>query len=263
MKSLVSLTETLIVRVSLATMLAVAGTLLGFPLSSAHAYTHALNNFDSDHTDFYCGKSQTKPCLAWFQPYHQSITLYAYFDPVLKTASAGFGNGYYDFTVAINQAFTDWNSQPAWNPYLVSCGSSASCEASADVSYSMAPLGQYTWGYTDVTDYYGTVSCFNTPASTGISTCNGSPGYWYAALYYVPVYFSTDDYWDSSNLYGKMEADGIKVATHETGHLLGLGHTGHSPAIMRQGQVSYESVQPDDFNGLWSIYPGYYPSGNQ
>ncbi len=260
MKSLVSLTEALIVRVSLATMLAVAGTLLVFPLSSAHAYTHYLNNFDSNPNDFLCGKSQTSPCLAWFQPYHQSITLSAYFDPALHTAISLFG-GYYDFTVAIDQAFTDWNSQPAWNPYLVSCGSSTSCEANANVSYSMADLGQFVWGYTDDIDFYGTVSCFNTPAST--TTCNGSPGYWYAAFYYVPVYFNTEMSWDSSNQYGKMNADGIKVATHETGHLLGLGHTGHSPAIMRQGQVSYESVQADDFNGLWSIYPGYYPSGNQ
>jgi predicted Zn-dependent protease len=78
----------------------------------------------------------------------------------------------------------------------------------------------------------------------------------------IPM-LNTEISWDSSNLYGKLEADGIKVATHEAGHLLGLGHTGHSPAIMRQGQVSYESAQPDDFNGLWSIYPGYYPSGNQ
>jgi hypothetical protein len=261
MKSLVSLTKPLIVRVSLATMLAVAGTLLGFPLSSAHAYTHYLNNYDSNPHDFLCGTSTTSPCLAWFQPYHQSITLYAYFDPVLKTATGQFGAGPYDFTVAINQAFTNWNKQQAWNPYLVSCGSSTSCEASANVAYGMADLGPGTWGYTDVLDFYGTVSCFNTPAST--TTCNGSPGYWYAAYYYVPVYFNSTFAWDSNMQWGTREGDGITVATHETGHLLGLGHTGHSPAIMRQGPLNYESVQPDDFNGLWSIYPGYYPSGNQ
>ncbi len=100
--------------VSFSVAIAVAFALFGFTFSSANAWTHEINNWDNNHNDYYCGTSSSRPCLYWAQPSYTSINLYAYFNPSLKTAPPGS----YDFTVAVNRAFSDWNSQPAWNPYL-------------------------------------------------------------------------------------------------------------------------------------------------
>ena len=231
--------------VSFSITLSVAFTLLGLASSPAYAWTHELNNWDNNHNDFLCGKSSSSPCLYWAQPSNTSITLHAYFDPSLQSAP-----GSYDFTVAINRAFGDWNAQKAWNPYLNSCGSSTSCHSGADVTYTMADLGYGNYGLTDL-EFFGTV------------LWNSRNGFWYAAFYYVPVYFNTEITWNNSLQFSDTTADGRKVSTHETGHLLGLGHTGHSPAIMQQGKVSFYSVQADDLNGLQNVYPGYYPGSTQ
>jgi hypothetical protein len=92
---------------------------------------------------------------------------------------------------------------------------------------------------------------------------NSRNGFWCAAFYYVPVYFNTEITWNNNLQFSATTADGRKVSTHESGHALGLGHTGHTPAIMHQGKVSYYTVQADDLNGLQNVYPGYYPGSTQ
>ncbi|WP_371876287.1 matrixin family metalloprotease, partial [Dictyobacter vulcani] len=54
--------------------------------------------------------------------------------------------------------------------------------------------------------------------------------------------------WNNSLIFSATQADGRKVATHETGHMEGLGHTAHDPAVMRQGGVSYYALQTDDIS---------------
>lgn len=235
--------------ISLSLALSVALALFGFASSSAHAWTHLINNWDNNHNDYLCGQSSSRPCLFWSQPSNTSITLHAYFNPSLNNAP-----GNYNFTTAINRAFGDWNAQPAWNPYLTSCGSSTSCLNGADLTYTMSDLGYGVYGETDVS-FYGTVSWSSTYSE------------WYAAFYYVPVYFNTEITWNNNLQFSATTADGRKVSTHECGHALGLGHTGHYPAVMRQGgtdpngkPITYYSVQADDRNGLQNIYPGHYPA---
>lgn len=45
-----------------------------------------------------------------------------------------------------------------------------------------------------------------------------------------------------------------KVLTHEFGHILGLEHSNVDPAIMLQGTLEYNTLQPDDIAGRNSIY---------
>lgn len=227
-----------IVSFSLAILIAFAFLVLAAP--PAHAWTHEANNWDANHNDFYCGTSSSSPCLYWAQPSNTSITLHAFFDLSLQNAP-----GSYNFDVAVTRALNDWNSQVAWNPYIVEC------EGRTDsITYAMTTLPYGVWGQTDLGNY-GTVQY------------NSTNGFWYAPLNYVFVYFSSAVTWNNSLQFSATMADGRTVSTHETGHALGLGHTGHTPAIMRQGTVTYYSVQTDDLNGLQSIYPGYYPGSEQ
>ncbi|MEO6890871.1 MAG: matrixin family metalloprotease [Ktedonobacteraceae bacterium] len=230
--------------VSFSLAVTVAFALLGLAFSPAYAWTHQINNWDNNPNDFLCGTSSDHPCLYWVQPSNTSITLQAYLDSSLTIAP-----GNYNFTVAIQRAFGDWNAQPAWNPYLNSCGSSISCEDRSNVAYTMADLGANVYGVTYT--YYGP------------SQWNSRNRFWYAAITLAEVNFSSRITWNNNLQFSGTTADGRKVSTHETGHVLGLGHTGHSPAIMRQGAVTYFSVQADDLSGLKSIYPGFYPGSQQ
>lgn len=45
-----------------------------------------------------------------------------------------------------------------------------------------------------------------------------------------------------------------RIAVHEIGHLLGLGHSLHPPAIMEASTGSIEQPQPDDREGIASVY---------
>jgi len=56
-----------------------------------------------------------------------------------------------------------------------------------------------------------------------------------------------------------VQADGRKVATHETGHLMSLGHTSYT-AEMHQGPGNFYSLQSNDIQGLQAIYTGTQPS---
>jgi predicted Zn-dependent protease len=224
---------------SLSVAVLVTSAFFGLASPRVYAWTHALNHWDSNHNDFYCGTSSSAPCLYWAQPSYTSIAIFAYLDVSLENAP-----GSYDFTVAITGAFNDWNLQLAWNPYIYRC----TCVG--DATYDLADLGYGVYGVTLLSHH-------------GPAQWNSRDGFWYAALNDVPVYFNTRITWNNSLNFSSTTADGRKVATHETGHLLGLGHTGHTPAIMRQGGTTYYSVQPDDLSGLQSIYPGYYPGSEQ
>lgn len=226
---------------SLCLALSLVLMLLTFAVSPAYAWTHAENSWDTGGTA-YCGTASNSPCVYWAQPSNTSIKLYVYFDASLKSAP-----GNYDFTVAINRAFSDWNSQSAWNPYMNGCYVSR-CENAGE--YIMGNLGYAIYGATD----FGTL---------GTSKWNSTNSFWYAPFQYETVYFNTQITWNNSLSFSDTTADGRKVSTHETGHFLGLGHTAHTPAIMHQGAANYYSVQSDDLTGLQNVYPGYYPGSTQ
>ncbi len=142
------------------------------------------------------------------------------------------------------RALNDFNNVPAFNPYVYSCYNS---QCGATTPYAIADLGYGNYGYTD----YGYMG------STQYSS-----GQYYAIMTGNKTMFNSSTWisWNNTLTFSATQADGRKVATHETGHFEGLGHTGHSPAVMRQGAVTYYALQSDDINGLESFYTGSIPA---
>lgn len=206
----------------------------------ALAWTHLVNAYDSG-LSYVCGFSTGLPCLYWPEPNHVSSTVYAYLDPSISNV------GGYNFNPAVTRAFGDFNNNvPAFNPYMYQCSGSA-C-ANAQVTYHIADLGYGVCGQTD--NDYGSVQ--------------HASGQYYAILTGGDVMFNTPT-WTSYNntlTFTDGQCDGRATATHETGHVEGLGHTGHSPAIMRTDGtgMTYYSLQQDDIDGLVAFYTGYIPA---
>lgn len=201
---------------------------------TALAWTQELNNYPSSPTG--CGGSSSFPCLYWPEPNHVSATLYASY---ASLGSVGPNN--YDFTTPVNNALGYWNNvQGAFNPYIYSCNH---FQCQDVIHYSTADIGSMDWAETYVGDY-GSVQYAN--------------GQYYAILNTATVTFNTEVSWNNNLQYGPLQADGRKVATHETGHVEGLGHTGYT-AIMHQGAESFYTPQANDINGIQTIYTGYIP----
>lgn len=150
----------------------------------------------------------------------------------------------YNFNTAVTRAISDFNNAPAFNPYLTAC---YNAQCGATTSYSIADLGYAVYGMTPY-GFYGSTQY--------------ASGQYYAIMTGNYTEFNTSAWitWNNSLTFSDTKADGRKVATHETGHFMGLGHTGHNPAVMRQGAVTYYALQTDDINGLASFYTGYIPA---
>lgn len=204
----------------------------------ALAWTHRINNWDSNPNDYTCGYNSSVPCLYYPEPNHVSTSVYAYLDPSLANV------GGYNFDTAVTRALNDFNNVPAFNPYMYAC---YNAQCGAATSYSIGDLGYGVYGMTPY-GYYGSVQY--------------ASGQYYAIMTgnYTIFNSANEIAWNNSLVFSATQADGRKVATHETGHFQGLGHTGHSPAVMRQGAVTYYALQPDDINGLESFYTGYIPA---
>ena len=69
------------------------------------------------------------------------------------------------------------------------------------------------------------------------------------------ITFNTAFTWDVHNGSGS-NIDFRRVAVHELGHALGLGHDETFPAIMSASIASVETPQADDINGLIALYGG-------
>ena len=90
---------------------------------------------------------------------------------------------------------------------------------------------------------------------------------WYAFITNAATTFNSSVIWNSSldwtfTSCSNEHADGIETATHESGHVQGLGHTGHK-AIMypvaSYATTPFETLQGDDVSGIIGIYPGTQP----
>lgn len=219
---------------------AIGLTVLFLPVlaSPALAWSQLLNDFDIGG-NANCGWAQNKPCLYWNEPAYTSITNYAYLDPSLNQGS-------YDFTGPVNAAFSDFNNAPAYNPYTYSCGS----PGCGSMTYNSGYLGCLVYG--------------GTFPSHGASQYSSRLGGWYA-FFSSPVITFNNGWmasWNSSLTWSNnscsFQADGRKVATHETGHAQGLGHTSYT-AVMHQGPENFYTLQTNDCQGLQAIYPGALP----
>ena len=221
------------------------GLSVAFALNAgpALAWSQLFNDFDTGGSG-YCGGSTTYPCLFWQEANWTSTTLNASIAP-----SADGDN--YSMTTAINRAFGDFTAAPAYNPYINQCTSGTSCGTVA--YYGSLNLGCGVYAGTSF------------PQLGTIEYSSGIGYYQFATL--AQVAFNTAPYmsWNNSLDYSydasscTFNADGRKVATHETGHVMGLGHTSYT-AVMHQGAEPFYSLQSNDIQGLQAIYTGTSPS---
>jgi hypothetical protein len=213
----------------------------------ADAYTQVVNNYPNNPVD--CGGSTSWPCLYWQEPNNTVITLNAYLDPSLNQT-------YYNFApILTNITFPNFNQAPAYNPNFSAC-STPSC---GTIVYQAGPI-----------DFCGSTGV----TTTGATRLTAGPVFWQNNQYNAYLLkaansqvtqFNTYVTWNSSydwsfkcsgiDLY--VNADGRKVAGHETGHESSLGHTGFAGQLMLQGAVNVNTLQSNDIAGLKHIYPGF------
>lgn len=195
------------------------------------------HNYDTNTSDYTCGYSTSVPCLYWPEPNHVSSSIYAYIEPSLSNV------GGYNFNSAITRAFGDFNGVPAFNPYMRVCNSTTTC-GEAQVVYQTGSLGFGEYGFT-TWDTYGPI----TKAS----------GQYYAINSDKTVTFSTNITWNNSLYFDANNADGRKVATHETGHVQGLGHTGtllpSCARAQRSIMRSKQTISMDSSRSIQATFP--------
>ncbi len=206
---------------------------------TAFGWTHTVNHFDQNPNDFTCGYADTVPCLYWPEPNHVSAMLNALYDPSLTN----IGPAHYNFfNGTLSNSLGYWNAvQGAFNPIISNCNFTGCVDP---VHYTSADLGSFVWATTDISDF-GAVQFTN--------------GQYYAILNSTTTTFNTEVSWNNSLQYNQLQADARKVATHETGHVEALGHTGHV-AVMHTGAENFYTPQADDINAMQSIYTGFIPA---
>lgn len=223
----------------LAAML-IATVLTVSTIGQAGAYTQLVNNFDTGG-NVYCGFDTTHPCVFWDEPGYTSIT-------VSQRLDSSLNQGSYDFTTPVENAFADFNAVSAYNPFYNYCFPST-CGTGV---FASGLLGCLLYGQTAV--------------NYGPSTYSSKLGGYYAFITSTRTTFNNSSSaswnntltWSSNGTTCAFQADGRKVATHETGHSQSLGHTGNT-AVMHQGAENFYTLQSDDIAGLQAIYPGALP----
>lgn len=227
--------------------------LLGSPAPAAHAWSWSSNAYSNGTgSNPYCGGSTSYPCVLWQQPDSTSVTLYAYLSGL-----GGFQG--YDFSTPTVAGMNSWNGVPAWNPYLLPCylpycgpvevtGGWLPCHNLGLTSVWAGPEFFYNnlWhGYINPAvspDGYGAVVTLNNDATT--VRFNNT----------MTVHAGTCT---SSN---PDLNDGGSTITHELGHVLGLGHSYYTSALMYPSNTCLcRTPQWDDIAGMHGIYPGYLP----
>jgi len=211
----------------------------------AFAWTWEFNSWsDSGSGSTACGLSSGQPCILWQEPHYTAVSINAYLDPSLN-------RGYYDFHPSVTNAFSNVNAVRNWGPNYYACYS----PGCGPMSYSTAYMPCGVYGSTS----YGL-------AGSEYTTVNGIG--WYAFIRSTSVNFNLNTSFNNNFNFSvgpgqcNYNADGRKVAMHETGHTQGLGHaTGrYGTAVMQQGAINVYTLQQDDINGLYGIYPGNQPS---
>ncbi len=143
----------------------------------------------------------------------------------------------------LRNAFPQWNGIAARNPHLQETASTANDEV-------------YVW------DALGVLPD-NVYAETTVYSLIAAP----YSIVGAEILFNRSIVWNHNYDFSVIStpdptvfiyrADARKVASHELGHAEGLGHTGISPAVMRQGATTYWKPQANDKSGIIAIYGAY------
>ncbi len=226
-----------------------------------------INTFDDDGYPN-CGWQTSIPCIGWQEANYTSTSLYFYIDPSLSTG--------YNYLPAIQRAFNDFNSAPAWNPYMymrVGGGSYVGTYSATSDPHSV---------FLDCWNYGGTWRVYQIPGQGPGSVAHLSSQYpsdWGSYIVSTTVIMNSQITWNTNLQFSQidytcpsdMTADVYKAVTHETGHVVGLGHSNNVAVMVSGGYrvidsngdtqpVTWNSLQPDDKNGLIDIYPGTGPT---
>jgi hypothetical protein len=229
-------------------------------LYPASAWTHENNNFDNNSTQYQCGGSRQFPCLYWQQPHNTSINLYFRVDSSLLPQNGPHGS--FNWLSTINSAFSNYNSIVAWNPYMYTCTTGVFCEDNSVGVYTTDNDGNPRWQCDLFNGFLLGLTLYTW------STVEYAGGQYYAFFGSTHTEFNHIIHWNTSKNWSGDCSSGINgdaayVARHETGHVIGLGHTAHT-AIMRQVSLgsppNFDTLQSDDIQGVQTIYDGNNPT---
>ena len=199
----------------------------------ALGWTQMVNEYPDSPTS--CQNTATYPCIEWPTSGGLSVNVDVYLDSTLTLVTA------VTLKTDMRNGFPQWNNIAARNPHLQETTSTANDEMFVRASLNELPRNVY--------------------AATTVSYQAASPHRIVAA----DMNFNREVSWNHSLDFSSYVEEGVtyyradsrKVAVHELGHSEGLGHTGISPAVMRQGATTYWQAQANDKTGIISVYGAY------
>lgn len=150
-----------------------------------------------------------------------------------------------DFEEALRQAFDAWSEVARISFRKVAPGE----EADIQIMMSDQDIGNFTFG-----EPFGTVAVassffVNGPDDNGVAVMTDGVIYFDAAENWAPTGGTANT------------VSFLSVATHEIGHLLGLGHASGSTQVMN-GTVSTDQLQAGDVAGVQAIYGAHAAGSN-
>jgi predicted Zn-dependent protease len=216
---------------------AVAAAIAGICLlaGSASAHQQAKTWGDQYYDPQPCLDTVDDPCIEWPKTANNlSVTVDVYMSYLLSQEEV-------DFKPIVGNSMSKWNQIAARNPYLQETTSTSNEEVWVTTDLlNHGVYAQTTYGPFVGAEYHiqSAVVEFNQR-----TIFNTSYNYYYDPVDNIPT-----------------NADARKVATHELGHVEGMGHVGHNEpyvAVMKQGDVNQWWPAVDDVNGIIAIYGAY------